>query len=243
MPLAEINFDGLIGPSHNYAGLSLGNLASSKNAGGVSQPRAAALQGIEKMRANLRLGLGQGVFMPLDRPNIGWLQSLGTAPHAAEPGLLACALSASAMWAANAATVSPAPDVADGKCHLTVANLVTMPHRSHEWTGTLAQLRLAFAHPAFAIHPPVPAPFGDEGAANHMRLCTSHGEAGVEVFVYGKSGGLFPARQHIEASKAVSRLHGVTNALFVQQSEEAIAAGEFHNDFVAVSNDRVLFAH
>jgi hypothetical protein len=51
------------------------------------------------------------------------------------------------MWAANAATVSPAPDTADGKCHLTVANLRTMPHRSHEWPDTLAQLRLAFADP------------------------------------------------------------------------------------------------
>ena len=61
------------------------------------------------------------------------------------------------MWAANAATVSPAPDTADGRCHLTVANLVTMPHRSHEWPDTLAQLRLAFADPAFAVHGPVPA--------------------------------------------------------------------------------------
>ena len=41
--LQEINFDGIIGPSHNYAGLSLGNLASTRNAGHVSQPRAAAL--------------------------------------------------------------------------------------------------------------------------------------------------------------------------------------------------------
>jgi succinylarginine dihydrolase len=243
MSLSEINFDGLIGPSHNYAGLSLGNLASAKNAGGVSQPRAAALQGIAKMRANVELGLVQGVFMPLDRPDGAWLETLGTTPERAEPGLLACALSASSMWAANAATVSPAPDTADGRCHLSVANLVTMPHRSHEWPGTLAQLQLAFADPAFAVHGPVPAPFGDEGAANHMRLCPTHGAPGVEVFVYGKTGGPFPARQHVEASKAVARHHGVTNALFVQQSEEAIAAGAFHNDVVAVANERVLFAH
>ncbi len=243
MPLTEINFDGLIGPSHNYAGLSLGNLASAKNAGGVSQPRAAALQGLEKMRANLELGLVQGVFMPQDRPDRRWLATLGASPETAEPSLLACAMSASAMWAANAATVSPAPDTADGRCHLTVANLTTMPHRSHEWHGTLAQLQLAFADPAFAVHPPVPAPFGDEGAANHMRLCAAHGQAGVEIFVYGQSGGPFPARQHSEASKAVARLHGVANALFVQQSEAAIAAGAFHNDVVAVANERVLFAH
>lgn len=243
MPMTEINFDGLIGPSHNYAGLSLGNLAAMKNAGGVSQPRAAALQGIEKMRANLALGLTQGIFLPHDRPDEQWLNSVGTDPEHAEPGLLANAMSASAMWAANAATVSPSPDTLDGKCHLTVANLVTMPHRSHEWQSTLAQLRLAFAHETFALHGPIPAPFGDEGAANHMRLCRSHGEAGVEVFVYGLSGGPFPARQHIEASKAVARVHGVERALFAQQSEEAIAAGAFHNDVVAVANERVLFAH
>ena len=241
--LTEINFDGLIGPSHNYAGLSLGNLASAKNAGGVSHPRAAALQGIEKMRANLRLGLAQGVFLPHDRPDRAWLQTLGTTADLAEPALIANALSASPMWAANAATVSPAADTADGRCYLSVANLMTMPHRSHEWPETLKQLRCAFAHPAFAVRGPVPAPFGDEGAANHMRLCRTHSDAGLEVFVYGAGGGPFPARQHIEASKAVARLHGVKTALFVQQSEAAIAAGAFHNDVVAVANERVLFAH
>jgi len=241
--LTEINFDGIIGPSHNYAGLSLGNLASAKNAGGTSQPRAAALQGVEKMRANLRLGLRQGFFMPLDRPDTTWLTQLGTTAEEADDRLLANALSASSMWAANAATVSPAPDSRDGKCHLSVANLVTMPHRSHEWRGTLAQLKLAFAHPAFAVHGPVPPPFGDEGAANHMRLCATHGTAGVEIFVYGITGGPFPARQHVEASGAVARTHGVNRALFVQQSEDAIAAGAFHNDVVAVANERVLFTH
>ena len=243
MPLTEINFDGLIGPSHNYAGLSLGNLASAKNAGGVSHPRAAALQGVEKMRANVKLGLIQGIFMPSDRPNRAWLTALGTNMEDADPVLRACALSASSMWAANAATVSPAPDTRDGRCHLSVANLMTMPHRSHEWPGTLAQLRLAFAPPAFAVHGPIPAPFGDEGAANHMRLCVSHGAPGVEVFVYGLTGGPFPARQYIEASKAIARVHGVEQAVFVQQSEAAIAAGTFHNDVVAVANERVLFAH
>lgn len=243
MALVEINFDGLIGPSHNYAGLSLGNLASAKNAGGTSQPRAAALQGIEKMRANIGLGLTQGILLPHRRPDGAWLSTLGTDAEHADATLLANAMSASAMWAANAATVSPAPDTADGKCHLSVANLVTMPHRSHEWQGTLEQLKLAFADPAFAVHGPVPPPFGDEGAANHMRLCATHDAPGIEVFVYGVAGGPFPARQHIEASKAIARIHGASQALFVQQSEEAIAAGAFHNDVVAVANERVLFAH
>ena len=246
MALVEINFDGIIGPSHNYAGLSVGNLASSHNAGAPSYPKAAALQGIEKMRANLRLGLAQGFFMPLDRPNQNWLSGLSTDMRSAEPHIRAAAFSASAMWAANAATVSPAPDTADGKCHLSAANLLTMAHRSHEWTGTLAQLKLAFADDAhFIVHGPVPAPFGDEGAANFMRLCRTHGDAGIEIFVYGKTGGPFPARQHIEASKAIARAHRLDTGktLFVQQSEVAIAAGAFHNDVVAVANEHVLFTH
>lgn len=245
MSLREINFDGIVGPSHNYAGLSLGNLASTRHAGEVSQPRAAALQGIDKMRANLALGLAQGIFLPQPRPDRAWLAELGTTIEDADPALAANAMSASSMWAANAATVSPAPDTADGKCHLTVANLRTMPHRSHEWPATLAQLRLAFAGDAFAVHDPIPPAFGDEGAANHMRLASSYGEPGIEVFVYGVWGGGFPARQHLEASKAIARLHRLDPArvIFAKQSEAAIAAGAFHNDVVAVANERVLFAH
>lgn len=245
MSLIEINFDGLVGPSHNFAGLSLGNLAATANAGKLAHPRTAALQGLAKMRANLALGLAQGLFVPLDRPDAAWLSSLGTTMESADNALRANAFSASAMWAANAATVSPAPDTADGRCHLTVANLVTMPHRSHEWPGTLAQLRLAFADSHFAVHAPVPPPFGDEGAANHMRLAKSHDSSGIEVFVYGESGGPFPARQHREASAAVARWHRLdpTSTIFARQSPEAIAAGAFHNDVVAVANEHVLFAH
>jgi succinylarginine dihydrolase len=243
--LTEINFDGIVGPSHNYAGLSPGNLAATSNAGLTSRPREAALEGVAKMRANLALGLIQGILPPHDRPNARWLEALNIEYRDAPSHLRAQALSASPMWAANAATVSPAPDSNDGKCHLTPANLVTMPHRSHEWPETLAQLRLAFADPAFAIHDPVPAPFGDEGAANHMRLCERHGAPGVEIFVYGESGGPFPARQRREASEAVARAHRLDPArtIFAQQSVAAIAAGAFHNDVVAVANERVLFAH
>jgi succinylarginine dihydrolase len=246
MALAEINFDGIVGPSHNYAGLSLGNLASTRNAGQVSQPRAAALEGVLKMRANLDLGLAQGIFLPHPRPNRAWLAELGTTIDEAEPALAANAMSASAMWAANAATVSPAPDTADGRGHLTIANLRTMPHRSHEWPATLAQLQIAFGDAAqFKVHAPIPPAFGDEGAANHMRLAPAYGEPGVEIFVYGVSGGAFPARQHVEASKAIARLHRLDpdRTLFAEQSEDAIAAGAFHNDVVAVANGPLLFAH
>ncbi|HEU4705495.1 MAG TPA: N-succinylarginine dihydrolase, partial [Sphingomicrobium sp.] len=225
MALVEINFDGIVGPSHNYAGLSLGNLASTRNAGQVSRPRAAALEGLAKMRSSLALGLAQGVLLPHPRPNRAWLAELGTTIDTAEPALAANSLSASAMWAANAATVSPSPDTGDGRCHLTVANLRTMAHRSHEWPATLAQLRLAFADAAhFTVHPPVPPAFGDEGAANHMRLAPGYAAPGVEIFVYGVSGGAFPARQHSEASKAIARRHGLDpeRTLFAEQSEAAI---------------------
>ena len=245
MALVEINFDGIIGPSHNYAGLSLGNIASASNAGDTSYPRAAALQGLAKMRHNLALGLTQGFLLPLPRPNAAFLAAIG-ADGSEDRRLLAAAWSASSMWTANAATVSPAPDTADGRCHLTAANLVTMPHRSQEWLDTVKQLRLAFADNAhFVVHDAVPACFGDEGAANHMRMGSGHDAPGIEIFVYGKSGGPFPARQHEQASRAVARLHGLDPArtLFVEQNPEAIAAGAFHNDVVAVANERVLFTH
>lgn len=243
--IREINFDGIVGPSHNYAGLSLGNLAATRHAGETSYPRAAALQGLEKMRANLALGLAQGFFLPLRRPNTEWLAALG-ADASIDPRLTAAAWSASSMWTANAATVSPAADTADGRCHLTPANLVTMPHRSMEWPETMAQLRVAFADPAhFTIHDPVPPCFGDEGAANHGRLCEAHDAPGIELFVYGRPGGKFPARQHEQASRTLARLHRLDpeRTVFIEQNPEAIAAGAFHNDVVSVANERVLFTH
>ena len=243
--LREINFDGIVGPSHNYAGLSLGNIASASHKGSASYPRAAALQGVAKMRANMERGLAQGFLLPLPRPNFALLDDLavdGTSDRA----LLAAAWSASSMWTANAATVSPAPDTADGRCHLTPANLVTMLHRGQEWRDTQAQLKLAFGDTRhFAVHDAVPPSFGDEGAANHMRLCESHGQPGVEVFVYGRPGGRFPARQHEQASRAVARKHGLDPArcVFIEQNPAAIEAGAFHNDVVAVANKTVLFTH
>lgn len=245
MALVEINFDGIVGPSHNYAGLSLGNIASASHKGDPSYPRAAALQGVAKMRGNMGRGLAQGYLLPLPRPNTETLRRLAVDP-ATDRALLAAAWSASSMWTANAATVSPAPDTADGKCHLTPANLVTMVHRAQEWRDTKAQLDVTFGNrDQFTVHEAVPPSFGDEGAANHMRFCEDHGAAGVEVFVYGKPGGRFPARQHEQASRAVARLHGLDPArcVFIEQNPAAIEAGAFHNDVVSVANERVLFTH
>lgn len=252
--MPELQLDGLVGPTHNYAGLSLGNLAATANAGAVAHPRAAALQGLAKMRLVASLGLPQGFLLPHDRPNLGFLRAMGFAGSDAEvlraaaaedPALLAAAWSASAMWTANAATVSPAWDTADGRTHLSVANLVTMGHRGQEWPETLAQLRLAFADRRFfAVHGPVPPSFGDEGAANHMRLAPVHEAPGTEVMVWGRNEtGRFPARQHPRAAAALLRRHRVVRGHLAQQADAAIEAGAFHNDVVAVANGPVLLAH
>ncbi len=225
MSLIEVNFDGLIGPTHNYCGLSPGNLASHLNADAVSHPRAAALQGLEKMRAVLALGGAQGFLPPPPRPAISALRALGFV--GADNDVLSA--------------------VAEQDPILVCANLSSMPHRALEAADTLATLRTVFADQAhFAVHAPLPygAHFGDEGAANHMRLAGAAGGAGVNVFVHGAArGGPFPERQALRASQAVARLAGVADPVFALQSASAIAAGAFHNDVVAVANGPVLLAH
>lgn len=258
----EINFDGLVGPTHNYAGLSEGNLASARHKDAIARPRDAALQGLAKMRRLAGLGLRQGVLAPMERPNIGWLRMLGfagadaavwEAAMRADPRLARNALAASSMWAANAATVSPSADAIDGRLHFSVANLVTMAHRAQEPAHTQRLLRRIFFDPSrFAVHEALPAQavFADEGAANHMRLAAAPGAPGVEVFVYGRGGferesGQFPARQTREACEAIARRHGLRQGatLFWLQGVEAIDAGAFHNDVVAVAHGDTLFCH
>ncbi|MGE5621637.1 MAG: N-succinylarginine dihydrolase [Bacillota bacterium] len=265
MTAREFNFDGLVGPSHNYAGLSFGNVASFNNVNSVSNPKEAALQGLAKMRALASRGFAQALLPPQERPNFGLLRSVGfggsdaemiARAHREAPAILACAYSASPMWTANAGTVSPSADTADGRTHFTVANLNNKLHRSYEHTQTARALRAVFGDERhFAVHdalPPTPA-FGDEGAANHTRLCASHGAPGVEMFVYGRvefdpaapAPKRFPARQTLEASQAVARLHGLDarRTVYVQQDPDTIDQGVFHNDVIAVGNGDVLFYH
>ncbi|MFZ5704168.1 MAG: N-succinylarginine dihydrolase [Pseudomonadota bacterium] len=255
MKSIEINFDGLIGPIHNYAGLSPGNIASATNAGAVSQPRAAALQGLGKMRKLMDLGLVQGFFPPPRRPAIAALRALGfqgkdveilSAAAREDPLLFNNICSASAMWAANAATVIASADSADGRVHFVTANLATMLHRSFEAVDTFAMLRRIFAdESSFGVHPALPATqhFSDEGAANHMRLTPQHGTRGLNVFIHGaQRGSRFPERQARRAGEAVARLSGAP-ALHMLQSQRAIEAGAFHNDVVAVANEYVLLCH
>jgi len=261
----EVNFDGLIGPTHNYGGLSHGNVASKNNALKISQPRKAALQGLEKMQTNRDFGLQQGVLLPQQRPHLPTLRKLGFSGSDKRiieqvsnnaPELLASCYSASSMWTANACSVSPSADSHDGKVHFTPANLSSMFHRSieHECTGKL--LRAIFDNDEyFCHHPALPmgSHFGDEGAANHNRFAKSYGEKGLQLFVFGRyafrenvvAPAKFPSRQTYEASLAISRLHQLdeSGVVFAQQNPKIIDAGAFHNDVVSVSNLNTFFMH
>lgn len=259
----EINFDGIVGPTHNYAGLSYGNVASAKNEGLIANPREGVLQGLDKAQHLRDLGMIQGVLPPHDRPHLSTLRSLGftgsdaeilTAAWQQSPALVRNLSSSATMWTANAGTVSPSPDTADGRMHFTPANLAAMYHRSieHETTGRV----MAVIFPEgehFAHHPGLPGGthMGDEGAANHNRFCTDYGTEGVALYVYGRSAFdnakdlTFPGRQTLEASEAIARQHTTPAArtIFVRQNPAAINAGAFHNDVVAVSNKNVFFYH
>jgi len=264
-PIAhEWNFDGLVGP-HNYSGLSFGNIASAKNQGVIANPRAAALQGLAKMKALHDRGWKQGVLAPQARPNIEVLRRLGFTGDDAnvvksaardQRQIFNSTMSASAMWAANAATVSPSANTADKRVHFTAANLNNKFHRSMEHSTTSQILQAMFRDDKYFSHhaalPNCPQ-FGDEGAANHTRFCSDIGQRGVEFFVFGAEGfnpsaaapKRFPARQTLEASMAVARLHALDAAhtVFAQQHPDVIDAGVFHNDVIAVGHRNLLFCH
>lgn len=255
--MLEVAFNGLVGPTHAYAGLSPGNLAAMASAGSVGNPRAAALEGIEKMRFVRSLGALVGVLPPHPRPDVDTLRRLGFAGSDAQvlatastraPELLGLVSSASAMWSANAATVVPSRDATDGRVHFVPANLASMFHRSLEAPVTRAVLAAIFAGPRFVVHEALPssAHFADEGAANHLRLSTLH------VFGWGRRAlgdatgpRRYPARQTLEASAAVARLCALPEdrTLFWQQHPAGIDAGAFHSDVLAVGSGDFLMLH
>jgi succinylarginine dihydrolase len=263
MNAVEANFDGLVGPTHNYAGLAFGNVASASHADQPSNPRQAALQGLAKMQTLANLGLTQGLLPPQERPHLPTLRQLGFSGRDAEilrkvhreaPALLATASSASSMWTANAATVSPSADTGDGHVHFTPANLCSNLHRSLEPETTARILAAVFPDKKyFTHHPALPATpaMSDEGAANHTRLCGDYGAPGLEIFVYGKGSDAdpapakFPARQTRVAGEAIARLHGLDarRTLHLQQNPAVIDRGVFHNDVIAVGNREVLLYH
>ncbi|HEI6966516.1 TPA: N-succinylarginine dihydrolase [Yersinia enterocolitica] len=260
----EVNFDGLVGLTHHYAGLSFGNEASTTHQNSISNPRLAAKQGLLKMKALADLGYKQGILPPQERPSIGALRQLGFSGSDEQvlsevarqsPRLLSAVSSASSMWTANAATVSPSADSQDSRVHFTVANLNNKFHRAIEADTTSALLKAVFNnHRHFVHHEALPSVelFGDEGAANHNRLGGDYDSPAVQVFVYGRKGlengvspSRYPARQTLEASQSVARLHQLApeRTIFVQQNPAVIDQGVFHNDVIAVSNQNVLFHH
>jgi len=262
----EINFDGIVGPTHNFGGLAHGNVASMKHENETSNPKEAALQGLLKMKAVADKGITQAVLPPQERPAIWMLKVLGFSgendteileeAHYRDPVLLTACCSASAMWTANAVTVTPSVDSLDGRVHFTPANLVSKFHRSLEASTTKNVFEAIFKNKdLFKIHDPLPMTqhFGDEGAANHTRLCDTHLKPGIEIFAYGRQAFRtntptpkhFPARQTLEACQAISRRHKLRyqNTLYVQQNPIAIDAGVFHNDVISVGNENVFLYH
>jgi succinylarginine dihydrolase len=254
MNLIEIQIDRIVGPTHHFGGLGVGNVASKTNAGEVSNPAAAALQGLDKMRLVAQLGVPQLILPPQTRPASGMLQSLGFRDSQWQkildesPELFSGAMSSSAMWTANAATVTPAIDNQSNQLMMTIANLTASLHRSIEPSDTEQELTKALGC-ASQISPPIAvgSALRDEGAANHMRLGTSENTPGINVFVYGDGDPMpkeFWPRQSRAACEAIARSHQLSpeNTFFLKQHPEAIDAGAFHNDVVAMSHHN-LFVH
>lgn len=263
----ELNMDGLVGLTHHYAGLASGNIASTANALSPSNPQAAARQGLDKMRLLHHMGLKQGILPPHQRPNLHLLYQLGFKGTPVEqinkasktaPELLSACYSASSMWTANAATVSASLDTWDNKVHFTAANLVSNLHRHQEADFSKKLLEAIFSNSNFFNHHPLlpkSSITGDEGAANHNRLCQSHGHPGINLFVYGKKAlrtnssysepHKYPARQTKEASEAIVRSHQLNpkQVIFACQNPEAIDQGVFHNDVISVANESLFLIH
>ena len=265
MKTYEVNFDGIVGPTHNYSGLSYGNIASTEHEKMMSNPKEAALQGLKKMKFLMELGLKQAVLPPQERPYIPILRSLGFTGSDSDilskvkkesQELLRACCSAASMWAANAATMTPSSDSLDKLTHFTAANLTAKFHRSIEPETTRRILKAIFFNPEYFVnHSPLPSgnTFSDEGAANHTRFCKNHGSAGVHLFVYGRTALdsskiapiKYPGRQTLESSQAIARTHRLPSdqVIFAQQNPEAIDAGVFHNDVISVGNENLFFYH
>lgn len=263
-PYFEVNFDGIVGPTHNYAGLSFGNRASIENKQDVSFPKKAALQGLLKMKSLSDLGYPQAVLPPHPRPYEPLFRRLGFSKSEvtnemskiaqSENFLFVSGMSASAMWTANACTTAASCDSTNSRLNFCSANLTSKLHRSIEAEFTSKILSRIFEDSELFYHSnPVPgvSALGDEGAANHTRFSDSEFKNSIHLFVYGTSADSkevplrFPARQTAEASRSVARLLKLDfkDCLFIQQSPLAIDAGVFHNDVIAVGHQNFLFAY
>lgn len=261
----EINFDAIVGPTHNFSGLSRGNLASTMHGDAISHPKKAALQGLEKMKFLHDLGVPQAVLPPQERPFLPILRQLGftgtpqtiiETASKMQPDLYRRCCSASAMWAANSGWITPSCDSSDKRVQITPANLSSFFHRAIEADTTYQLFKRIFADESlFHVHEPllIPATFADEGSANHMLICPQYGASGIHIFVHGRSAfhtypelpKKFPARQTLEATEAIARRHAIFESYtrHLRQNPIAIDAGVFHNDVIAVSNLNLLLCH
>lgn len=261
--LTEINIDTLVGPTHHFGGLGVGNIASQLHAYRTSRPREAALEGLRKAALIASLGVPQYLFLPPARPRLNWLKELGLGVDSSEqlsaalhtaPRAFSAAFSSAFMWAANMATVSAACDCRDRRLHITPANLISSWHRAGEAAERISDLnRLLGSLDNCTLHPPLSpiVPLRDEGAANHMRLCEATGKIGFNIFVYGDDSQLdfhdwkFLPRQTLDACQAIARRHQLDpqRTFFLQQHPAAISAGVFHNDVIAASLGSLLIHH
>ncbi|EMI22049.1 Succinylarginine dihydrolase [Rhodopirellula maiorica SM1] len=257
MKLIEIQVDRLVGPTHHFGGLGVGNVASLSHAGNVSNPASAAIQGLDKMRLVASFGVPQFILPPQPRPDVAFLKQVGFQIADGEslnqvaqqtPSVLSAAMSCSAMWTANAATVSPAIDNRFNVPSMTVANLDASLHRAIEAKATRQELQGLF--PQANVLPPLPggAAMRDEGAANHMRFGSDQNQAGIHLFVYGDGEpepNHFWPRQSRLACQTLAIGQGLDpeNTFFVKQHPDAIDAGAFHNDVVAASHHDLLIHH
>ena len=240
----EVNFDGLVGPTHNYAGLSHGNIHSVNNKNKPSNPYEAAIQGLNKMKLMHDLGYKQCIIPPQKRPFLKDYEDYQN---------MVVNASASSMWVANSCTIAPSVDSYNNKLNLLIANLNSTQHRRLEAPQTYAILNKIFEDSdKFLIQPPINSTgeLDDEGAANHTRFCNSYEEEGLHLFVYGRSQNnseesptKYPARQTLEASQKVAENLQIKNVVYAQQSAESIDAGVFHHDVIGVGNKNLYFYH
>lgn len=259
MNMLEAQVGCLPGLTHSFGGLSPDNRAAIENRFQNSYPRAAALQNLNLMKKIADLGIPQVVLPPHERPNLVLLRSLGfsgtdwsvmAAAMRHNVDLVVSTCSSSFMWTANAATVAPSIDTADGKLHIVPANLAANLHRAAEAEFTASLLKKVFGGPSFVHDAPLPTHscFGDEGAANHTRLGTRE-QPGVHLFTYSFAPGNdrppFVGRQSLHASEAVARLLRLPfeSCVFARQNPSTIAAGAFHLDVIAVGNESLLLIH
>ena len=259
--LIEANVDALVGPTHHFGGLGVGNVASHEHANRESYPKKAALQGLEKAALVASLGVPQFIWLPPVRPQMQGVDNLLGASTSEKvllakerhPAALSAACSSAFMWAANSCTITPSADSLDGKIHATPANLISSWHRFAEADERSKDLEFLFRGVGvFQGHEPLLpiVPLRDEGAANHMRLSGASGELGINVFVHGEEDGgnatptFFP-RHTRGASEAIASRHrlNLADTFFLQQHPDAISAGAFHNDVIATSHAGLLIHH